>query len=54
VHQDKGGKFRFALKAANGEGIGHSQGYASEISCRKGIESVKKNSPDSPVVEINE
>jgi len=54
VHQDKGGKFRFSLKAANGEVIGQSQGYASENSCRKGIESVKKNSPDSPIVEITE
>ncbi|NLV25583.1 MAG: DUF1508 domain-containing protein [Methanomicrobiales archaeon] len=52
VEQDKKGKFRFKLKAANGEVIGQSQGYTSESSCRKGIESVKKNSTDSPVVEI--
>lgn len=54
LHQDKGGKFRFALKAANGEVIGQSQAYASEYSCRNGIESVKKNSPDSLIIEITE
>ena len=52
VHQEKSGKYRFSLKAANGEIIGQSQAYASEASCRKGIASVKKNSADSPVVEI--
>jgi uncharacterized protein YegP (UPF0339 family) len=52
VSQDKKGKFRFSLKASNGEIIGMSQAYASEPSCRKGIGSVKKNSIDSPVVEI--
>lgn len=54
VHQDKSGKFRFTLKAANGEVIGQSQGYKTEISSRKGIESVKKNSIDSPIVEVTE
>jgi len=54
IYQDKSGKFRFSLKAANGEIIGQSQGYATDMSCRKGIESVKKNSSDSPIVEITE
>ena len=54
MHQDKAGKFRFALKAANGEVVGQSQGYTTESGCRKGIESVKKNSVDSPIIEIME
>ena len=54
IHQDKSGKFRFSLKAANGEVIGQSQGYATEVSCKKGIESVKTNAEQSPVVEITE
>lgn len=52
VHKDKNEKFRFTLKAANGEVIGQSQAYASELSCKKGIASVRKNSTDSPIVEI--
>ena len=51
VYKDKAGEFRFRLKAANGEIIAASQGYASMKSCLAGIESVKKNAPESPIVE---
>lgn len=35
----------FVLKADNGEVIATSQHYKSKDSCKKGIESVKKNAP---------
>lgn len=41
---DKGGKFRFRLKAGNGEIILTSQGYAARRDRDNGIESVRKNS----------
>ncbi len=44
VKTDKAGKFRFNLKAGNGQVILASQGYASKDACMNGIESVKKNS----------
>ena len=47
----KNGKFQFNLKATNGQVIGASQMYASEKTMLAGIESVKKNAPDAPVVE---
>jgi uncharacterized protein YegP (UPF0339 family) len=50
-YQDKKGKFRFRLKAANGEIIATSEGYSSKASCVDGIESVKKNAPIAKVVE---
>ena len=40
----------FVLKASNGEIIATSQVYKSMDSCKKGIESVKKNAPDAEVV----
>ena len=43
TYTDKGGKFRFRLKASNGEIILASQGYASRSGVRTGIESVRKN-----------
>ena len=43
VFLDKGGKFRFRLKAANGQIILASQGYKSKESAMNGIESVQKN-----------
>ena len=51
---DKAGKYRFRLKAANGEMIATSEGYASKQSCVEGIESVKKNAPIAKIVEAKE
>ena len=42
---------KFDLKAGNGEVIATSEVYNSEASCRNGIESVKKNAPDTEIVE---
>ncbi len=54
VYKDKSDKYRFRLKASNGQVIASGQGYASKESCMKGIESVKKNAAESPVVEVEE
>jgi uncharacterized protein YegP (UPF0339 family) len=45
------GQHFFNLKASNGQVIGTSEMYNSKASMDNGIESVKKNGPDSPVVE---
>ena len=47
----KNGKPYFNLKASNGQVIGASQMYASEVTLKKGIASVAKNAPEAPVVE---
>ena len=41
----------FVLKADNGEVIATSQHYKSKDSCKKGIESVKKNAPTAEIME---
>ena len=51
---DKTGKYRFRLKAANGEMIAISEGYASKQGCVEGIESVRKNAPIAKIVEAKE
>ena len=51
VYTDKAGEFRFRLKARNGEIIAASEGYKKKASCLNGIESVKKNAPDAPIVK---
>ena len=53
VYTDKGGEFRFRLKATNGQIIGVSEGYKSMASCVNGIESVKKNAVE-PKIEKGE
>ena len=51
VYTDKAGEFRFRLKATNGQIIAVSEGYKAMASCLNGIESVKKNAVDAPIVE---
>ncbi len=53
-YKDKKGKFRFRLKAANGEIIATSEAYSSKDGCVNGIESVKKNAPIAKVAEAKE
>ena len=45
LKKDNSSKFRFNLKAANGEIILSSQGYAQKASALAGIESVRTNGP---------
>lgn len=51
MYEDKGGEFRFRLKARNGEIIATSEGYTTKANCENGIESVKKNAPEAQIVE---
>jgi uncharacterized protein YegP (UPF0339 family) len=53
-YKDKAGKYRFRLKAANGQIIAVGEAYESKTSCLNGIESVKKNAPDADVVEVGD
>ncbi len=51
VYEDKAGEIRFRLKATNGQIIAVSEGYKAMAGCMNGIESVKKNAVDSPIVK---
>lgn len=51
IYTDKAGEFRFRLKAKNGQIISVSEGYVKKDSCKNGIESVRKNAVDAPVIE---
>ena len=52
IYQDKAGELRSRLKARNGEIIATSEGYKSMKSCVNGVESVKKNAPESQIEEV--
>jgi uncharacterized protein YegP (UPF0339 family) len=41
ISKDQAGKFRFHLKAPNGEIIAASQGYESKANAEKDIEAIK-------------
>ncbi len=51
IYTDKKGEFRYRLKATNGQIIAVSEGYTTMRNCKNGVESVKKNSVDAPIVE---
>jgi uncharacterized protein YegP (UPF0339 family) len=44
-------RFRFHLKAANGQIIAVSQSYLSKQSAENGIASVKKNAPMAKIID---
>jgi uncharacterized protein YegP (UPF0339 family) len=48
------GRMYFNLKASNGQSVGKSQMYKSRSGLKGGIESVKANAADAPVVEREE
>ncbi|MBQ6293624.1 MAG: YegP family protein [Lachnospiraceae bacterium] len=51
VYKDKAGEFRFRLKARNGEIILSGEGYKAKASCLNGIDSIRRNAPDAPIVK---
>jgi len=54
IYQDNAGKFRFRLKAANGEVIAVGEAYESKDGCKNGIESIKTNAPIAEIIEVTE
>jgi uncharacterized protein len=52
LYKDAARRFRFRLKAANGEIIASSEAYNSRASAQNGIESVKTNAPTASVEDL--
>ncbi len=46
IKEGSSGKFRFNLKASNGQTILTSETYETKQGAEKGVESVRKNAPD--------
>lgn len=51
LYTDAGGKFRFRLKAGNGQIIAVGEAYESKEAARKGIESIRTNAASAEVVD---
>ncbi|MGA1975709.1 MAG: DUF1508 domain-containing protein [Conexivisphaerales archaeon] len=52
IYQDTASKFRFRLRASNGEIIATGEGYGSKESCMEGIESIKKNARSAELRDL--
>jgi len=51
ISEGKSGKYRFSLKASNGQEILGSEAYNSKSACENGIESVRKNSQNDALYD---
>ena len=54
IYKDAAEKFRFRLKAPNGEIIASGEAYESKEACKNGIESVKTNTPKAEIVDTTQ
>ncbi len=53
VYQDKAGKYRFRLKAGNGEVVAVGEGYESKSSAKAGCEAVQRAAAGASIVEAD-
>lgn len=51
IYKDKSNRFRFHLKAMNGEIIVASEPYTTKANCKNGINSIKKNVVNAQIIE---
>ena len=49
LYTDKAGKYRFRLKAGNGQVIAVGEPYESKAAAQNGIKSVKENASSAPI-----
>ncbi len=54
IFKGKDGQFRFHLRTGNNEIVLASEAYMTKDSCKKGIESVRRNSADRSKFELLE
>jgi len=53
VYEDKAGKFRFRVKAGNGEIVATGEAYESKAGAKAGCEAVKNAAASASVVEVD-
>jgi len=52
IFKGAAGKFRFRLRAPNGEIIATGEAYESKDGCKKGIASIKENAPNAKIKDL--
>jgi hypothetical protein len=53
VYQDKAGKHRFRLKAANGEVVAVGEAYESKSGAHAGCEAVQRAADSASIVDVD-
>jgi uncharacterized protein len=52
VYKDRSGKFRFRLKASNGQVVATGEAYDTKAAAKKGCESVLRAATGAPIEEV--
>lgn len=52
VYEDKSGKFRFRLKAGNGEVVANGEAYESRSGAHKGAGAVQRAADGAAIVDV--
>jgi uncharacterized protein YegP (UPF0339 family) len=52
VYPDRAGKYRFRLKASNGEVVAQGEAYESKVSAKAGCEAVQRAADGAAVTEV--
>jgi len=53
VYKDKAGKFRFRLKAGNGQIVASGEGYESLSNAKEGCSAVQRAADGAKIVEVD-
>lgn len=53
VYEDRSGKFRFRLKASNGQIVASGEAYETKAAAKKGCESVQKAADGAKIEEVS-
>ena len=54
VYPDKAGKYRFRLKASNGEIVAIGEAYETKASARAGCDAVQRAAEGATIVEVDD
>lgn len=52
VYEDRAGKYRFRLKASNGQVVASGEAYETKAAAKKGCESVLKAADGAPIEDV--
>ncbi|OLM23572.1 hypothetical protein Ae706Ps2_2005 [Pseudonocardia sp. Ae706_Ps2] len=53
MYEDRGGKFRFRLKASNGQVVAVGEAYETKAAAHKGCEAVQRAADGATVAEVD-
>jgi uncharacterized protein YegP (UPF0339 family) len=54
IYRDQGGRYRFCLKASDGEIVAASEGYRTKADAERGVKAAQKAAANGKVVDLTD